>query len=247
MEKSVILENKVIQKWNNGNKKHYIDLGYKFTKLGDEFEISINHLTTSSMVKVLTMCPYCKKERYLEYRKAIKSTCCRTCARKHANDEKMKNLCCSECGKKQDFYRYFDGKPYCNTHWSQMNTVGFCYKSQYERNDIEIFDTYAEIILRDKHGKEHGRALIDIEDVEKVKDVKWRLYKAHHTSYVYGFSTEKRVLKLHRLIMNCPSGLVVDHLNHNGLDNRKINLRVCTIKENNMNRRRNIEEGSEKS
>lgn len=247
MEKSVILEEKVIQKWNNGNKSHYIKLGYKFTKLGEEFEVLTKHLTKSSTVKILTMCPYCKKERYLEYRKAIKSTCCKPCARKHASDEKMEQLCCSECGKKQEFYRYFDGKPYCNTHWSQMNNVGFCYKSQYERNDIEVFDTHAEIILRDKYGQEHGRGLIDKEDIEKVRDIKWRLYKAHHTSYVYGFSTEKRVLKLHRLIMNCPNDLVVDHLNHNGLDNRKINLKICTTKENNMNRRKSVKEGSEKS
>ena len=140
---------------------------------------------------------------------------------------------------KQELFKEIN-KPYCNTHWNQMNNVGFCYKTQYERNDIEIFDTYAEIILRNKHGQELTRAIIDIDDVEKVKNIKWRLSKRKHTSYVYGFTPEKRVIKLHRLITDCPDNLVVDHINHNGLDNRKINLKVCTTKENNQNLRKSI-------
>lgn len=238
MKKSIILNKKVIQKWNSANKKHYINLGYNFTKLGDEFEVDVDDLTDSSTVKVLTLCPYCKKERYMQYRKAKESTCCRTCVRKHINDEKMKNLCCTECGKKQNYYRYFNDNPYCNTHWQQMNNVGFCYKSQYERNDIEIFENHAEIILRDKHGQERERALIDLDDVEKVKNIKWRLRvgKGNCTSYVYGFTPEQNVLKLHRLITDCPVELEVDHKNRNGLDNRKCNLKICTHKENCKNR-----------
>ncbi len=45
-------------------------------------------------------------------------------------------------------------------------------------------------------------------------------------------------LYLHRLLMNTPPGLVCDHINHDGLDNRKANLRNCTIAQNNANRRR---------
>ena len=42
-------------------------------------------------------------------------------------------------------------------------------------------------------------------------------------------------LRLHRFIMNAPKGKVVDHINHNKLDNRKCNLRVCTQSQNTMN------------
>lgn len=41
---------------------------------------------------------------------------------------------------------------------------------------------------------------------------------------------------MHRLIMGFPKGKCVDHINHNGLDNRKKNLRICTNKENKFNR-----------
>lgn len=46
-----------------------------------------------------------------------------------------------------------------------------------------------------------------------------------------------RSILLHRYLMNPGRGRVVDHINHNGLDNRLVNLRVCHLHENNMNRR----------
>lgn len=53
------------------------------------------------------------------------------------------------------------------------------------------------------------------------------------------FWKDNKRIRLHRWIVNCPSDMCVDHINHNTLDNRKCNLRVCTKGENNWNNRNN--------
>ena len=74
----------------------------------------------------------------------------------------------------------------------------------------------------------------DLEDYDKIKNYTW--YSSH--GYI---STRERgsqkLLRLHRLIMNAPSDKVIDHINHNPLDNRKENLRVCNQSDNTINRK----------
>ncbi len=42
--------------------------------------------------------------------------------------------------------------------------------------------------------------------------------------------------RFHRTLMECPEDKVVDHINNNRLDNRRDNLRICSVGENNINR-----------
>lgn len=57
----------VKQKWNARNKKYYVNLGYKYTKIGDEFLVRIKDLTPSSTAIVKIVCDYCGNDFYVPY------------------------------------------------------------------------------------------------------------------------------------------------------------------------------------
>ncbi|MHC4216612.1 MAG: HNH endonuclease [Planctomycetota bacterium] len=80
-------------------------------------------------------------------------------------------------------------------------------------------------------------AIVDAEDYEMLKRYKWLALEKGRSLYAKTYHLNGKSLHMHRLIMNAPSGLVVDHINHNGLDNRKSNLRLCTRLENQRNAR----------
>lgn len=46
-------------KWSGSNKTKYINLGYEFTKIGDEFDVNVEHLGKSSHHKVKVKCDIC--------------------------------------------------------------------------------------------------------------------------------------------------------------------------------------------
>lgn len=71
--------------------------------------------------------------------------------------------------------------------------------------------------------------MIDKEDLNKIYP---------HRVYISdsGYAKCGRHTRLHRLIIDCPDGLEIDHINRNKLDNRKANLRAVTHLENMKNR-----------
>jgi hypothetical protein len=77
--------------------------------------------------------------------------------------------------------------------------------------------------------------LVDDEDFEWLNRWRWKL-ENRSNKYACRFdSTIRNTILMHRIIMQTPKGKQTDHINHNGLDNRKENLRVCTCAENSMN------------
>ena len=78
--------------------------------------------------------------------------------------------------------------------------------------------------------------LVDDDDYEKYKDIRWYLSDMGYAVIRKRIGGKKKTLRLHRLITNCPDGLVVDHINRDKLDNRKSNLRCVTQAVNMQNR-----------
>ena len=122
-------------------------------------------------------------------------------------------------------------KGYCDKHYRQYKRHGeISERTRFDPNKIIEYDDYAEVVLYDKSCKEVARALIDLEDIDNVKKYKWSLRK---DGYITAYTGKTSLL--HRFIMDCPDDKVVDHINHNRLDNRKSNLRICTHQQNMMN------------
>lgn len=88
--------------------------------------------------------------------------------------------------------------------------------------------------------KSGDKVLIDIDDYRKFRKRKWFTRKDGRTKYVYTGQGDAREKSLHRLILGLSKDdkTLVDHINGNGLDNRKANLRTCTQAQNSQNSRR---------
>lgn len=75
--------------------------------------------------------------------------------------------------------------------------------------------------------------VVDDDDYELLSLRKWHYLKIGYAAR----RTEEQYIYMHREIMSAPTGMEVDHINGDGLDNRRSNLRVCTHAENMRNRK----------
>jgi len=143
-------------------------------------------------------------------------------------------MCIKLCKVKHCNHKHY-AKGYCAKHWKQINRYGkILNRTRFDLNEIINYKKHAEIVIYNKHKKgcepkEKCRSIIDLKNVDKVKSFKWSL-----TALGYVKCVNQRIW-LHRLITTCPGGKYVDHINHNLLDNRNINLRIVTIQQNNQN------------
>jgi hypothetical protein len=83
-------------------------------------------------------------------------------------------------------------------------------------------------------------ALVDDEDFDELTKLSWCLSSRSRPPYAttnIKISGKYRTVDMHRYLLNPPRGVEVDHINGNGLDNRRSNLRICTHAQNTRNKR----------
>jgi len=146
-------------------------------------------------------------------------------------DPQIETLTCTICGDNIGIHR-LHGIPYCKRHFLQMIRHGKILESTiYDRNEIVVVDDYAIIKIKNVKQEPKVESIIDIEDIDKIKDYKW---------YVsYGYCVTKAIdhntgIDIANVIFNDFDNKY-DHINHNRLDNRKVNLRPVTSHQNAMN------------
>ena len=94
------------------------------------------------------------------------------------------------------------------------------------KNEIISFNEFSKIILKDSEGTIVGQAIVDNDVIDDVSRHRWHLT---NSGYVIGYDdTNKTKFLLHNYILGTKDGYVVDHIDHNPLNNRKSNLRHFT-------------------
>lgn len=136
--------------------------------------------------------------------------------------------CQCDCGNKINIptYALTSGK---SNHCGCMTGINIS-NSKFKQNTYDLTGDYGI-----GHTINGEKFYFDLEDYNKIKDYYWYRsssgYILHHIKHTNDFIIQ------HRLIMGVydDTSKVVDHMSHNTTDNRKINLRICTVSNNNMN------------
>lgn len=157
----------VTLKWNSRNKKHFVEKGYQFTKMRDEFIVNIEDLTPMSKAEIEVVCDYCGevntthffKRQYRLKNSTVKKDCCTKCS-----PLKVKESCFALYGvsstnkleeKKQKiqqtFMKKYEGHPQ-RLEWVKMKMKN----TSLERYGVDNYTKTTE--YRENHsGEKHKR------------------------------------------------------------------------------------------
>lgn len=103
-----------------------------------------------------------------------------------------------------------------------------------KENQITILKNYCELTLKSKYGI--FKVLFDKEDLNLIQQYRWCYHSVARKPEGYAITPGR--LRMHRLILNADNGQIADHINGNGLDNRRVNLRLTDAQGNAWNSRK---------
>lgn len=124
------------------------------------------------------------------------------------------------------------GRGYCFRHWQQWRKHGEVLTREVRtESPIKEYDDYARVALLDTYDNIVNWTLISTVDIPLVMGRKLRCDKGR---YAVMFGNGHKTMYLHRLIF--PESKEVDHINNDGLDNRRSNIRPATHRQNAANK-----------
>ena len=139
---------------------------------------------------------------------------------------------CTRLGLLKNGTRYFT-KGYCRSHYRKYRLgIPLDKPTHKDIDKIIIEGKIAKITL----GVNNGVSIIDAKDVNKVSEYN---FIKDRNGYALSNTKNGRVLMHHLIIGRPPEGMYIDHINRDRLDNRSSNLRIVTVRQNNLNRKPN--------
>lgn len=142
---------------------------------------------------------------------------------------------CDYCGREMFRKIKSHGHIFCDKHYKQFKKYGRVLDNNprtiMDKNEFHVCGDITYIDLYDKNCDVIAQAIIDTEDLEKVRYTKWKLSSSGYAMNTPKFHGGNKHMS--RVILGTDK--FVDHINHNTLDNRKANLRIVTKSQNQMN------------
>lgn len=155
--------------------------------------------------------------------------------------KKKEEQFCEVCGvsslDKRVWVSKKDNKCLCEKHRSQLKRFGEFKDSNsrgvFDPNEIRTNGDVSEIDTYDQYGNVMETFIFDTEDIEKLRDRKWRCVYKNDKPYLFTGNQKSEKIYFHRLV--CPTDKQVDHISGDTHDNRKSNLREVSIQDNMKN------------
>jgi len=142
---------------------------------------------------------------------------------------------CDICGVEKNVQQYYQNDLcLCVKHRHQLDRHGEFFERTYrDANEIIIKNGVGHVIINNRKGEKICEALVDEDNVIKIIGMRW--------GYSDGYAVTKSKLitgsgLMHRVLFHPPKGKEIDHINGNGLDDRRKNIRFVTRSQNAFNK-----------